>query len=59
MAAATPGPVVLVRLPASHQMALDTFQEAHLVWLVAIVLALILTLFLRETAAAARRTTGR
>jgi hypothetical protein len=40
-------------------MALETFQEAHLVWVVTIVLALILTLFLRETGAAARWTTGR
>jgi len=40
-------------------MALETSQEAHLVWVVAIVLALILTLFLRDTGAAVRRTTGR
>jgi hypothetical protein len=59
MAAATPGPFVLVRLSAGPRMALETFQEVHLVWVVAIVLALILTLFLRETGAAARRTTGR
>jgi hypothetical protein len=59
MAAATPGPLVLVRLSAGHQMALETFQEAPLVWVVAIVLALILTLFLRDAGAAARRTTGR
>jgi hypothetical protein len=59
MAAATPGPLVLVGLSAGPQMALETFQEAHLVWVVAIVLALILTPFLRETGAAARRTTAR
>jgi hypothetical protein len=57
MAAATPWPLVLVRLSAGHQMALETFPKAPLVWIVAIVLALILTPFLRETGAAARRTT--
>jgi hypothetical protein len=59
MAAATPGPLVLVRLSAGHQRALETFQEARLVWVAAIALALILTPFLRETGAAARRMTGR
>lgn len=59
MAAATPESLVLVRLSAGPQMALETSQEAHLVWVVAIVLALILTLFLRDTGAAVRRTTGR
>jgi hypothetical protein len=59
MAAATPGALVLVGLSAGPRMALKTSQEVHLVWVVAFVLALILTLFLRETGAAARRTTGR
>jgi hypothetical protein len=59
MAAATPGALVLVRLSAGHRMALEIFQKAYLVWVVAIVLAPILMLFLREIGAAARRTTGR
>ena len=37
-------------------MTLETFQEAHLFWVGAIVLALVLTFFLRETGAAVRRT---
>jgi MFS family permease len=49
---------VLVKLSGGHQMTLETFQHAHLIWVGAIVLALILTLFLRETGSAARRTAG-
>jgi len=53
---AAPFGLILVRLSAGHQMTLETFQEAHLFWVGAIVLALVLTFFLRETGAAVRRT---
>jgi MFS family permease len=49
---------VLVHLSGGHQMTLQTFQHADLVWVGAIVLALILTLFVRETGSAARKTAG-
>ncbi len=49
---------VLVSLSGGHQMTLQTFQHAHLIWVGAIVLAFILTLFLRETGSAARKTAG-
>jgi MFS family permease len=49
---------VLVKLSGGHQMNLQTFQHAHLIWVAAIVLAFILTLFLRETGSAARKKAG-
>jgi len=49
---------VLVKLSGGHQMNLQTFQHAHLIWVGAIVLAFILTLFVRETGSAARKTAG-
>lgn len=51
--------LVLVRLSAGHQMTLETFQQAHWIWVGAVVLALVMTPFLRETGAAARHTAGR
>jgi hypothetical protein len=39
-------------------MTLQTFQRADLVWVGAIVLALILTLFVRETGSAVRKSAG-
>ena len=51
--------LALVRLSGGHQMTLETFQEADVVWIGAIVLAFVLTLFLRETGSAVRRTQGR
>ena len=47
--------LALVRLSGGGQMTLETFQEADLVWIGAIVLAFIVTLFLRETGSAARK----
>ena len=49
---------VLVHLSDGHPMTLETFQRADLVWVGAIVLALILTLFVRETGSAARKSAG-
>jgi MFS family permease len=49
---------VLVHLSDGHQMTLETFQRADLVWVGAIVLALILTLFVRETGSAVRKSAG-
>jgi MFS family permease len=47
--------LMLVRLSAGQHMTLETFQEAHAIWIGAIVLAFVLTLFLRETGVARRR----
>ena len=49
---------VLVHLSGGHQLTLQTFQHADLVWVGAIVMAFILTLFLRETGSAARKKAG-
>jgi MFS family permease len=46
--------LVLVRLSGGQPLSLATFQAADLIWVAAIVLSFILTLFLRETGAAAR-----
>ena len=46
--------LILVRLSGGQPLALETFQAADLIWAAAIVLAFILTLFLRETGAKAR-----
>jgi len=45
---------LLVRLSGGQPLTVHTFQLADLVWVGAIVLAFILTLFIRETGAAAR-----
>jgi MFS family permease len=45
---------LLVRLSGGQAMTLEHFQKADLAWAGAIVLALILTLFIRETGAATR-----
>jgi MFS family permease len=44
--------LVLQRLSGGQPMTLETFQDADLIWVGAIVLSLILTLFLRETGTA-------
>lgn len=43
---------VLWRSSDAKPLTLETFQEANLIWIGAIVLSLILTFFLRETGAA-------
>ncbi len=45
----------LVRLSGGQPLTLETFREADLIWVAGIVLSFVLTLFLRETGAAARR----
>ena len=44
--------LMLVNLAGGQSPTLETFREADLIWLVGIVLAFALTLFLRETGAA-------
>jgi len=44
--------LTLVHLSGGQPLTLETFREADLIWLVGIVLAFVLTLFLRETGAA-------
>ncbi len=44
----------LFRLSGGQPLTLETFREADLIWVAGIVLSFILTLFLRETGAAAR-----
>jgi|SRR5271165_2316845 len=46
--------LVLLRLSDANPLTLQTFHEADLIWVGAIVLSLILTFFLRETGVAAR-----
>jgi MFS family permease len=46
---------VLLQFSDAKSLTLETFHEADLIWVGAIVLSLILTFFLRETGAAARR----
>jgi hypothetical protein len=46
--------LILQHLSGGQTMTLETFQAADLVWVGAIVLALILTLFLRETGTGAQ-----
>ena len=46
--------LLLVRFAGGQPLKVETFQSTDLVWLGAIALAFILTLFLRETGSAAR-----
>lgn len=46
--------LALVQISAGQPLTLATFQEADLIWVTAIVLSLVLTLFLRETGTAGR-----
>lgn len=46
--------LALLRLSGGQPLTLQTFQEADVIWVAAIVLSFVLTLFLRETGAAAR-----
>jgi len=46
--------LTLYRLPGGQPLTLAVFQSADLIWVGAIVLSFILTLFLRETGVAAR-----
>jgi MFS family permease len=50
--------LVLVRLSGGRPLSLETFREADVIWVGAIVIAFVLTLFLRETGSAVRTTSG-
>ena len=52
---AAPFGALLQHFAGGQPLTVETFQKADLVWVGAIVLAFILTLFIRETGAAARR----
>jgi len=47
--------LTLFRLSGPQPLTLETFREADLIWVAGIILSFILTLFLRETGAAARQ----
>jgi ABC-type phosphate/phosphonate transport system permease subunit len=49
--------LALMRLSGGMPLTLQTYQHADLIWVGAIILSLVLTLFLRETGAAARTAT--